>query len=209
MIIGDIVFDSTLKKSKGKVGAESKDKGSIPKKEHDDIVKELRKSVDDLNAQIKEKDEQVLRVHADFDNFRKRNEKRIEEIKLDANKDLIVELFDVVDNFERALVSSGDSGDMGDLKDGFSQIYKKLMGILESFGLEQIECIGKKFDPECHDAVGVFESDEHEHDIIVDEMCKGYTLNDKVIRFPKVRVAKRLLGESSGEDVSGKDVDRC
>ncbi len=197
MIIGDIVSDSALRTGKGnknrdsKVGFKDKDNMSVSRKEYGLVVEGLRKSVDDLKSQIKEKDEQVLRAHADFDNFSKRTEKRIEEIKLNANKELIVELLDVVDNFERALVSSGDGGDMDSLKDGFSQIYKRFMGILKSFGVEPIECVGKKFDPEHHEAVGTFESDEHEHDVIVDELCRGYTLNEKVIKFPKVQVAKR------------------
>ncbi len=174
------------KKDQGRNPAGNRDSKHSKGKEIEAFIK----TIDELKMVIKDKDNQVLRIRADFDNLKKRSEKRIEEMKLNANRDLIVEMLDVIDDFEMALASAGNTKDAENLKEGFSQIYKIFMGILESYGLEPIKCVDTKFDPNRHEAVVTFESIDHEHDMITDEIRKGYVLNDAVIRFPRVRIAK-------------------
>jgi len=125
--------------------------------------------------------EQLQRLQAEFENFRKRTEKEKYEILKNANEDLIVKLLGVLDNFELALKHVDDKG--------INMIYSELYSILEKEGLKIIET-GKEFDPEIHEAIIHEEGEEDKK--IVEELQKGYTLNDKVIRPSKVKITKTM-----------------
>ena len=125
--------------------------------------------------------EQLQRLQAEFENFRKRTEKEKYEILKNANEDLIVKLLGVLDNFELALKHVDDKG--------INMIYSELYSILEKEGLKIIKT-GKNFDPEIHEAIIHEEGEEDEK--IVEELQKGYTLNDKVIRPSKVKITKTM-----------------
>ncbi|MCK5299547.1 MAG: nucleotide exchange factor GrpE [Candidatus Aenigmarchaeota archaeon] len=162
------------------------------------------KEIEDLKLIISEKDEQILRLHADFDNFRKRTEQRFDEFQKSANKGLIVELLGIVDDYERALASAENAESVDHLREGFSQIYKKLMHVLKSCGLTCVDCVGENFDPNLHEAVFMFESDEHEDNMVTDEIQKGYAIHDVIIRHPKVRVAKNSSSKDDKKDEDKK-----
>ena len=162
------------------------------------------KEIEDLKLIISEKDEQILRLHADFDNFRKRTEQRFDEFQKSANKGLIVELLGIVDDYERALASAENAESVDHLREGFSQIYKKLIHVLKSCGLTCVDCVGENFDPNLHEAVFVFESDEHEDNMVIDEIQKGYAIHDVIIRHPKVRVAKNSSSKDDKKDEDKK-----
>ncbi len=137
------------------------------------------------NKQNKEKDsnylEQLQRLQAEFDNFRKRTEKEKYELLKNANEDLIVKLLGVLDNFELALEHVEDKG--------IKMIYSELYSILEKEGLNIIKTEGE-FDPKIHEAIIQEEGKENEK--IVEELQKGYILNDKVIRPSKVKITKTM-----------------
>jgi molecular chaperone GrpE len=158
-------------------------------------IEEFKSKIKNLENNLLSKDEQVLRLQADYDNLLKRTSKQIEEIKCFANKDFAISMMDIVDNFERAFINSKESKDIVSFRDGMKLIYKKIIDVFDKFGIKKIECIGNKFDPNLHEAVVTFESEDHGDDVIVDELQKGYSLNDKIIRFPKVRVAKNCKKE--------------
>jgi molecular chaperone GrpE len=125
--------------------------------------------------------EQLQRLQAEFDNFRKRTEKEKYELLKNANEDLIVKLLGVLDNFELALEHVEDKG--------IKMIYSELYSILEKEGLNIIKTEGD-FDPKIHEAIIQEEGKENEK--IVEELQKGYILNDKVIRPSKVKITKTM-----------------
>ncbi len=155
-------------------------------------VAEVDLLIQQLDEQTKSCDEykdKFLRSQADFDNFKKRSAKeRINIVKF-ANEDIIVELLEVVDNFERAMSSIDQFHDISSIKDGVSMVYKQLQNVLGQHGLVKIEALHKEFDPNHHEVIATVES-EMDEDTIVEVVLEGYILNDKVVRPSKVIVAK-------------------
>lgn len=134
--------------------------------------------------------EKYLRLYSEFENFRRRTTKERLEWMQNASKDLMVELLPVVDDMERALKSMQQAGE-GKAAEGMELIYKKLYGTLEKKGLKPMNAQGEAFDPEIHEAVTQFDAPtEDMKGKVIDELEKGYFLNDKVIRFAKVVVGK-------------------
>ena len=140
--------------------------------------------------EVKEEDEALnmkyLRLMADFQNFKRRTEKEKNDIYAFANEKLVVELLNVIDNFERAL-ALGQEGDS--FVEGMSLIFKQLQGVLEKSGVKEIEALGQEFDPNFHNAVMMEDTDEFESGKVSCVLQKGYTLNNKVIRPSMVKVA--------------------
>lgn len=147
-----------------------------------------------LEDQLKKKNEEIedltnrlLRLQADFMNYKNRVEKDKETIFSYATEDLINQLLPILDNFERAL----DSIEKEDgFYEGVKMIYEQIIKVLTDNGLKEIECIGKCFDPNLHHAVFMEESKDSEEGIILEVLQKGYMLKDKVIRPSMVKVAK-------------------
>ncbi len=127
-----------------------------------------------------------MRLMADFQNFRRRTEKEKSDIYAFANEKIVVELLNVIDNFERAL-AHGQEGDS--FASGMSLIFKQLQGVLEKAGVKEIEALGQEFDPNFHNAVMMEDTDEFESGKVSCVLQKGYTLNNKVIRPSMVKVA--------------------
>ena len=134
--------------------------------------------------------DQLLRLRAEFENFRKRMEKEKTEFLRYANEQLIFALLPVMDNFGRAISSAKENQNVEAVLEGVSMIEKGLTDVLTKFGVKQIKSVGEKFDPHRHEAIGVVESKEHPEDTVVEELQKGYLLNDRLIRPAVVKVAK-------------------
>lgn len=128
-----------------------------------------------------------LRLAADFQNYRKRVEKERGDIYAFANEKIVVELLDVIDNFERALEHSGENESFAE---GMNMIFKQFKGVLEKSGLEEIIALGEQFDPNFHHAVLTENSVEYESGKVTQVLQKGYLLNKKVIRPSMVKVAE-------------------
>lgn len=179
---------------KNKTKNEDKDAGKNKDNKNNDVVEiaEVDLLIQQLDEQTKLCDEykdKFLRAQADFDNFKKRSAKERISIMKFANEDLILELLEVVDNFERAMDSIDQVHDTSSIKDGVSMVYKQLMNVLTQKGLIKIEALNKEFDPNQHEAIASVESDLEEN-TIVEVVIEGYMLNDKVVRPSKVIVAK-------------------
>ncbi|OGJ16669.1 nucleotide exchange factor GrpE [Candidatus Pacearchaeota archaeon RBG_13_36_9] len=145
----------------------------------------LKKQLEEAKKSAEERLNQLKYLHADFDNYRKQFEKeKCQIIKL-ANENLIRELIAVLDDFDASINSRGAGKD----KEGLMLIEKKFFKILEKHGLKRIESLGKKFNPHLHEVLCKECSDRGE-DEILEEIQKGYTLDSKVIRASKVKVAK-------------------
>ena len=137
-----------------------------------------------LQVKYEELNNSYLRLHAEFDNFRKRTERQTRDLILRANEDLICELLPVLDNYCLAL----DSIESESVRKGMKMIYDQLIRVLESQGLAAIGSVGCNFDPSLHEAVAHAESAEHGDNIVVEEIRRGYMLGGKVIRPSMVKV---------------------
>jgi molecular chaperone GrpE len=154
-----------------------------------DLLKErLAKS----EEQAKELEDRLLRLAAEFDNYKKRMAKEFSYLIKNANENLILQLLDTLDNFQRALDSAKTSDDYDSFHKGVELIYTHMKEILTKEGLKEIEALGKPFDPNFHEAVTQAESDKYGEGIIMDEISKGYMLNDRLLRASKVVVSKGM-----------------
>lgn len=130
-------------------------------------------------------DAQYVRLMADFQNYKRRAEKEKGDIYAYANEKIVLQLLDVIDNFERAL--NHDSADEG-YAEGMKMIFQQLTGVLEKAGLEEIVALGEDFDPNFHNAVMTEDNADFESGKVTAVMQKGYLLNSKVIRPVMVKV---------------------
>ena len=148
----------------------------------DDPVKRAEK----LEADLAEKDAQMLRLRADFDNFRRRSAKEREELAAVVTQGILTDMLPLLDNFERALLAEGS--DLDSFRAGVSMIYKQMQEALAKNGLEVIDTKDKKFDPNFHQAVMRVQDPEKEDDTIEQELQKGYMAKGRVIRPSMVQV---------------------
>jgi molecular chaperone GrpE len=147
---------------------------------------EYKKIVEDAAA-FKDK---YVRILAEFDNARKRNERERVEIIKYAHEEVIVEILAIYEDLERSLESARKfSTDTTTIK-GLEIVVGKMRDLLKAYDVKPIESVGKKFDPACHEAMMQEESTEHEDGTITEEFQKGYWLGSRVVRTAKVKVAK-------------------
>lgn len=147
--------------------------------------------MEQLQNELNESKDKYIRLAAEFDNFRKRTAKERIELFQTAGKDVIVDLLDVVDDGDRAMAQLENVTDIQAAKEGIILIFNKLKNILQSKGLKPMEAIGQEFDPELHDAITEIPApNEGLKGKVIDEIKKGYYLNDKIIRHAKVVVGK-------------------
>lgn len=141
-----------------------------------------------LRKQIEELKDSNLRLHAEFDNYRKRTIKEKIELSKTASEEVISELLPVLDDLERALQNLNNNADDAFIE-GIKLIYNKLLRTLTSKGLEEMQAIGQAFDTDFHEAISHLNAaDEKQKNTIVDVVQKGYKLQGKIIRFAKVVV---------------------
>lgn len=145
--------------------------------------------IEKLQAEVLENQQRILRVQADFDNFRRRTQKEKEELGKYASSKLITELLPVIDNFERALQASEENAEFESFSKGVSMIFRQLESVLAAEGLSAMKSVGEPFNPEYHQAIMQVESEEYEEGIVVEEVQKGYMLKDKVLRPAMVKVS--------------------
>ena len=141
-------------------------------------------------AKVAELEDRLLRVHADFDNFRRRTRQEKEELLNLANTKLIGELLPVLDNFALALQAAESSGDAGSIAKGVGMVYKQLFSLLENMGLRQMDPIGQAFDPSLHEAVMSESTEDREPGIVIAVMRSGFYFKDKVLRPAMVKVSE-------------------
>ena len=135
-------------------------------------------------------EDRVKRQMAEFENFRKRTEKEKATMFEMGAKSVIEKILPVADNFERGLAAIPEEDQNSPFAEGLNKIYKQLMTELENLGVKPIEAVGKEFDPNFHNAVMQVESDEFEEGVIAQELLKGYTYRDTVVRYSMVAVTQ-------------------
>jgi molecular chaperone GrpE len=152
-------------------------------------IENLPTAAELLKEELATANDRYLRLYAEFDNFRRRTIKEREDARKLEGRDVIVSLLPVLDDFERALRSMENATDVKPVKEGVELIQNKLKNALTQKGLKAMESIGNPFDPELHEAITNIPAPTEEwKGKVIDEMEKGYYLNDKVVRFAKVLV---------------------
>jgi molecular chaperone GrpE len=151
----------------------------------------LEEENDRLKLEVQEQKDKYLRLFAEFDNFRKRNARENLELRQTANREVISSLLDVLDDCDRAERQLQSSENIAEVKEGVLLVFKRLRSVLQSKGLKPMQSIGTDFDVEKHEAITeVPVNDPKLKGKVIDEVQKGYYLNDKLIRFAKVVVGK-------------------
>jgi len=146
----------------------------------------LEEKLQQENAALNDK---YLRLFAEFDNFKRRTQKERAELLQTAGKDVIVSLLPVLDDFDRANKAIESATDINPIREGISLVHNKLKNLLAQKGLKEMESINTPFDTDNHEAITKIPAPSEEmKGKVIDELEKGYTLNDKVIRFAKVVV---------------------
>lgn len=172
-------IEKMLEELKKMEEAEQKNKEAEPKIEKTN----LEKAQDKVN----ELTNNLLRLQADFDNYRKRVDKNIEDARKYQSADFVTRLLPIIDTFEIAIKNSQD---LQKYKEGTELIYVELMSALKNEGLQKIEAKGKTLDPYLHDAMMAVEAKDTKPDTIIEVLQEGYKLKDRVIRHSKVKIAK-------------------
>ena len=147
----------------------------------------------DLDKAKAERDrmkDQLLRIAADFDNFRKRSRKEIEEVRRRTIEDTLREVLPIVDNLERAADAMKDATEVAAVADGVHMVLRGFEDVANRLGLKRVPAVGQQFDPTCHDAMQQEETDEHAPGTIVSEVVPGYYLGERLLRPAMVVVAK-------------------
>lgn len=187
---------------------DSEGSGQEVAQETPELDEGLDPKLEELRSQLAQKDQglahlkdRLLRLAAEFDNFKKRSRKERSDLVLFANEELIKQFLPVLDNFERALENGRQQAVPESFFKGIELIYNQASRTLERIGLKHIEVVGQSFDPNLHEAVMRDADSELPENTVVQEFRRGYSLNDKVIRQAMVSVSARTGGNSSKTNV--------
>jgi len=169
---------------------ENKDKKGKDKKRKSPFFK-YKETIKEKDEQIKELEDKYLRLFAEFENFKKRMRKENLNLISTASEEVMKAILPVLDDFDRAKLMSDDENSPENFTEGVQLVYDKLFSVLKSKGLMPDESTGDEFDAEKHEAIAEIPvPDESQKGKVIDTVEKGYKLNDKIIRYPKVVVGK-------------------
>lgn len=159
--------------------------------EAEDTVGQPETEEDDLQYKYDELNDSYLRLNAEFDNFRKRTLKEKADLIKSGGERVLLDIITLVDDFDRALESLHKTEDREAMLEGMDLIYTKFIAFLKQHGVNEIEAIGQPFDADSFEAITTIPAPEaSQKGMVVDCIQKGYRLNDKIIRFPKVIVGE-------------------
>ncbi len=143
-----------------------------------------------MTAERNKLKDQLLRTAADFDNYRKRARKDVEDAARRGREDTLRELLPVADNLERAIAAGANAREIEGVVEGVRMVHKLFIDSLERIGVSRVPSLGERFDPMVHEAIQQVETDEHPPGTVVAELMPGYRLGDKLVRAAMVAVAK-------------------
>jgi molecular chaperone GrpE len=166
-----------------------------------DPVKKLEAKLDAVTQEAKDNYDRLLRVSAEFENFKKRSAREMEESRKYANQALVKDLLPIIDNLELALKTSDESNQNveSNLREGVELTRKEILKVFEKYHVKQIEALGEPFDPNFHEAVMREESDRYATNTVTNELQKGYLMHDRLIRPAMVVVATPKNSGGNGE----------
>ena len=154
------------------------------------VEEQLQAELENSQNEAKKHQDQYLRTLADMDNLRKRTQREKEELGKFANENILREVLPVIDNLERAVEHAGQAEGIEGLLEGVRMTLDQFSQVLTRFGVVAFESIGQPFDPALHQAMGQMESAEHPVNTVVQDMQKGYQLNERLLRPAMVMIAK-------------------
>lgn len=172
---------------------------------HIDEYNNLKKLLDEKTRIADDYLNRLRYLQAEFDNYKKWTEKDKAEFTKVANEKLVRSILPVLDNLQKALETAGN--EKSAFRDGIDLIYVELMGIMKGIGLMPMDTLGKRFDPFRHEAISCEARDDLEDGIITEELQRGYTLNDRVIRTAKVKISKKPEKSDTVDEVTA--IDTC
>lgn len=156
--------------------------------EESDSLEDELNTLNEENSALKD---QVLRKTADFENYRKRMIREKQDTVRFGNQEILKDLVDIIDNFERAITSSSESKDFDSFYDGISMIEKQFTSmLLTKYNLTKMTASGEEYDPNCHEALMMEETDKVKSPTVLEIFQNGYMLHDRVLRPAKVKVGK-------------------
>ena len=171
----------------------------------EDPIKALEAKFEAKEKEAEENYDRLLRLSAEFENYKKRSSREIEEFRKFANQSLIKEMLSVVDNLELAMNSTnGHKAIDKDLLQGLEMTHKEILKVFEKFNVKPIDAKGQPFDPTFHEAVMQEETDDYAKNTIINEMQRGYMIHDRLLRPSMVVVAKPRENKDS-ENSEGND----
>ena len=163
---------------------------SLHSNEEDPEITELHKQLEQAQESANASQDQYLRTMADMDNLRKRTQREKEELAKFANENILRDILPVIDNLERAVEHVEQSEDCSGLLEGVQMTLTQFGQLLTSFGVKTVDAVGQPFDPAYHQAMGQMESAEHPANTVIQQMQKGYQLNNRLLRPSFVMLAK-------------------
>lgn len=168
-------------------GKKKKDKKNC---HHEKEIKSLKEEIEKLKTSIKELNNEKLRANAEAINYRKRKDEEVANMYKYCNEKLLKELLPVMDNFERAIAldDSNLTDELSKFLQGFKIIYARMRELLESFGVKEIDCQGKVFDPNLETSVFTGSDSNYDNEVVLEVLQKGYTYNDKLLRSASVKI---------------------
>jgi molecular chaperone GrpE len=164
------------------------------------------KILEEKSKLLIEYEDLLKRKQAEFENYQKRVRREFDETKKYATAELVLDILNTIDNFERAIDSTKSSRDFDALLEGIIIIENQMKSMLEkNYGVVVIDDVGKEFDPNIHDAIMTEESNEYEEDTIIENLQKGYRMYDRIIRPAKVKVAKAVSPLNESDEKTNDD----
>lgn len=158
-------------------------------------IAKLQENIAMLEAKLAESEDKILRTHAEYDNYRKRSYKELTDARAAVKADTLEPILNVFDHFKMAVDASETSDDMNVIKEGMKMICTEFSKAMEEYGLEEINAVGEKFDPNIHEAIAK-EASEEEEDLVIKQWRSGYKLGSKLLRPATVVVSS---GPEGGE----------
>jgi len=162
---------------------------SSKKEQFEETVKKLEEKLETEQEKTKEYLNRLKYLQADFENYRKRVEKEVQEAVQRGNEKLVACLIDIMDDLEKAISAGESTENKGALLEGIKMVHKNLDKLLEKEGLERLDCVGQAFDPNVHEVLAEVPTKNHQSGTVVEEARKGFMFKGKVLRPSIVKVA--------------------
>lgn len=159
-----------------------------PKKRSRGKVGKLETKIEELELELSNAKDKTLRTHAEYDNYRKRSYRELTDARAAVKADTLEPILNVFDHFQMAVTATETSDNMSIIKEGMKMIATEFAKAMEDFGLEEIDALGKEFDPKLHEAIAK-ESSEEDENIVIKQWRCGYKLGDKLLRPATVVVS--------------------
>jgi len=194
-----LVLKEKPKDKKQKPEDAPKDDAAKPAEAQDDTGEKNNiapKDIASLEEQLSTEKDRFIRLSAEFDNYRKRKQREIDEFKKFATETVFKQFLSVVDNLERAIASAESDKDLDSLLEGVKMTHKEILKIFQAFNVKPVEAHNQEFDPNFHQAVTQKETDDVPENTVTNVLQTGYVLNDRLIRPAMVVVSKNTKNET-------------